>query len=97
MSNKMPVIHLWSPESFHSEGYVVGNYEGLIKLRSAIDRAIAAGAGKENVFIGDGEGFDLYVFRIDDNLVGLTAVPYRDDMAAEKRERTVFPWDMVAR
>ncbi len=94
-NNIPPVLHLWSPEYFHSEGYVVGNYEGLIRLRNVIDNAITNGFSMDSVYIGDGEGYNLYVFRFDN--IMHAAVPYRDDIAAEQRERAIYPWDMVKR
>jgi hypothetical protein len=92
MNDDFPVVHLWSPEYFHDDSYVVGNYEGLMKLRNAIDKAIKEGNGKEEVFISDGEGYDLNVIRSDN--IDHIAVPYLDEIAAENRENAVYPWDV---
>jgi hypothetical protein len=71
-----PLLHLYAGPSFHMEGYVVGNREGLTKLRDAINAALEREDCDFNaavttdyhdscVFVSDGEGYDIYVIRQD--------------------------------
>jgi hypothetical protein len=59
------LLHLYSPLHHHSDQHVVGNREGLLRLRAAIDRALEEGVGVETAFTNDGEGYYLNVVQDD--------------------------------
>lgn len=92
-NKKYPIVHLWSPYAFHEESYVIANREGLIKLKNAVDMALNTGQGKTEVFVADGEGYDLHIFITDDEIS--MALPYTADYAKESREKAVYPWNMI--
>jgi hypothetical protein len=67
------LVHLYPGYCEHVEAYVVGNREGLLALRAAIDAALASDeaqkivATENDVFCGDGEGYTLFVVRTDED------------------------------
>jgi hypothetical protein len=91
-----PVVHIWSPESFHDTSYIVGNYEGLERLYMEIGTVLNKKKGKvtTELFVTDGEGFDMEVILVEDKDLDKIAVPYQESYAEEKREHAVYPWDM---
>jgi len=97
----MKVIHLWAGASFHEEGYIVGNKDGLEALRRAIDYAIAnsdcemSDSKTFDVFTSDGEGYDVHV--IVTKNTNEIALPYTEDFAEEYRKNAVYPWHMIAK
>lgn len=97
----MKVVHLWAGASFHEDGYIVGNKEGLEALRRAIDYALVNSdcdvsiSKTFDIFTSDGEGYDLHVIVTKDT--DKIALPYTEDFAEEHRDNAVYPWHMVAR
>ena len=73
---KMKILHLYPGETYHAEGYVAGNRDGLIKLRDAIDRAITLGKGAAPVSINDGEGYTCFVLCVPNEEADNLIVPY---------------------
>ena len=95
----MKVIHLWAGASFHEDGYIVGNKEGLESLRRAIDYALVnsdcdVSTSNTEVSASDGEGYDLHIILTKDT--DKIALPYTEDFAEEQRDDAVYPWHMVA-
>ena len=95
----MKVVHLWAGASFHEDGYIVGNKEGLEALRRAIDYAIVnsdcdqSDSKTNGVSISDGEGYDIHVI-ITKNTHEI-ALPYTASFATERRFGCKYPWDMT--
>ncbi|MCM3442684.1 hypothetical protein AB3Z07_02765 [Metabacillus halosaccharovorans] len=61
------VLHIYAQDAWHQEAYIVGNKEGLLELRNAIDEALKSKEAVANVFPTDGEGYDAYVLLVDEN------------------------------
>lgn len=59
-------LHLYAQDSWHMEAFIVGNKEGLIALREAIDEALQSETGQAvaHVFPTDGEGYEAHIIRI---------------------------------
>jgi hypothetical protein len=55
------ILHIWSQYAEHSEAFILGNREGLLALREAIDKALDVGQAHAMTFCTDGEGFDTLV------------------------------------
>ena len=88
----MPVVHIWSQGAWHDSSYIVGDRDGLMKLRDALDQAIESGAATAEVFVSDGEGYDIDVTCVEDTK--RLAVPYLESYAKEDRKNAsiIFPW-----
>lgn len=89
-----PVVHIWQQLMWHCNGYIIGNKEGLLKLKEAIDKAINSGKSEAETFASDGEGYNIKVICIEDEETEYLAVSYTDEVAQEKSEKAVYPWDM---
>jgi hypothetical protein len=87
-----PHLHLYSPQMWHDEAFIVANMQGLLSLRKAIDDAILNGHGSAFAFVGDGEGFHTIIAKVEDKDFDTLAVPYSDEDAKENRETAVRPW-----
>ena len=59
------VLHLYGQSQWHFPAEIIGNREGLIKLRDAIDLALRQGKAEFPAMASDGEGYDLTVTRFD--------------------------------
>ncbi len=94
-----PIIHLWSGQIFHDDGYIIANKEGLEYLRDYINDVLEHGTHERNddVFTSDGEGYTLHIQKVDDGKdeagIVYLAAPYTDDYAIERREYAIYPWD----
>ena len=96
MSDWAPVLHLWQPFSYHDESYVVGNRDGLKRLRDALDIALrsvddANTTVRDTAYIADGEGYDLVIQLVADTTH--LATPYTSADAIDWREDAVKPWE----
>lgn len=60
------ILHLQSPAREDGRAHVAGNRGALLRLRAALDDAIATGTGGTFLYAADGEGFTLAVLRVDD-------------------------------
>lgn len=82
------ILHLYAQYAHHADAFIMGNEEGLIALRDAINEAIYPGKTKSEVevYCNDGEGYTIYVkvvpekFHVDTKL----PVPYTADYAQDK-------------
>jgi hypothetical protein len=92
--NTYPVIHLWSPPSWHEDQYIVGNREGLEELVKLLQKVLAEEkeVHQEEFFTCDGEGYSLVVIHNEDDVN--MAVPYTESIASEKRKNAIFPYDV---
>ncbi|MDG3044700.1 hypothetical protein OE903_15000 [Bacillus sp. B6(2022)] len=48
------------------DSYIIGNREGLIELKSAIDQALKSNVGQAELFPSDLEDYTTYVALVDD-------------------------------
>lgn len=94
---KFPKLHIHGPTYYHDHSFIIGDRESLELLRDAIDSALAEGQGKATSFTADGEGFDLEVYREeDDSYWDKALLPYTDEAACVPYEKgvTVTHWDL---
>ena len=82
------ILHLYAQYAHHMDAFIMGNEEGLIALRDAINEAIYPGKIKSEVevFCNDGEGYTIYVKVVSDIFHTNTKlpVPYTADYAQDK-------------
>lgn len=91
----MSKLHIYGPISHHDHSFIVGTRETLKRLRDAIDSALAEGKGKLSTFTADGEGFELEVYREEEECYWDNALlPYTDEIAKDYRKDAVGPWDL---
>lgn len=92
----MNLLHIYGQSIWHDPVYIIGNRKALEDLKKAIEDALDKGEGKIEAFCNDGEGY--YVIVKYDNSGWLNgdwarrAVPYTDEVAREKRENALWPW-----
>ena len=91
-----PLLHMHGQPSWHTEAYVLGNRDGLLALRAAIDAALGQGEGVADVMVADGEGYSLFAMLEDapwdSPAWERVAVPYTASDAAENRDDAIWPW-----
>lgn len=90
--NKIKLLHIYGQDFWHTCGYIVGNKEALIALKNAIEIALDEGEGVVDVYVNDGEGYDVHVIR-DNSDWKYKAVPYTDEVAREKNKKAIWPWN----
>lgn len=80
-------LHVYGPDQWHGETFVVGNRAALKALREALDEALETGSGLSLAYAADGEGFACGVVLVEDEGVWEeVALPYHGDLARDKRE-----------
>ena len=61
----MKILNIYGQYYWHTEARIVGNQEGLLELRDAIDKAIKTSksctSNDEPLFASDGEGYEIIV------------------------------------
>ncbi len=87
---ELPLLHVYAQAFWHEESVIVGNREGLAALQSAIDRALQPGADwngeQSEVLTADGEGYNVRVRRLDDEVIDKLILPYTDEDAAWNKD-----------
>lgn len=81
----MELLHIYAQELNHDEAFIVGNKEGLLRLKEAIDKALNEEAYlSRNVFVSDGEGYNVVVICNDkepqDDTWQNLILPYTNEM-----------------
>lgn len=90
LSNKN--LHVFGQWCWHDEVYVVGNLDALLALRKAIDEALNTGVGVAEASTSDGEGFEVYVARMDSSAAWeVTKRPYYGEDSVDRREDALHP------
>ena len=103
MTDSSTLLHLHPGAHWHEPGYIVGNRQGLIALREAIDAALRGGVFRPEVEVNDGEGYvlEVQIDESDSNERGSTwwrrAKPYTDPVACCGNDEpgTIWPWTAV--
>ena len=87
------ILHVYGQGQWHEEVFIVGDKVALQLLVNAINKAISDGAGECQTSVNDGEGFDVYIHRVNDQqTLDKLAVPYTKDVAEEKDSAAIWPW-----
>jgi len=100
-----PLVHIYPQVAWHDDVFVVANKEGLLALQRAIYGALKKGKGVAEVYVADGEGYDVKILLHDavwpsDEWKRL-AVPYTADYAKEitppVSNVVIEPWELWQR
>lgn len=67
-TNMLPILQVYSPRIGHDSSYIMGNKNGLLAMRDAIDKALESSHGiahEGSVFVSDGDSFNLVIIKHD--------------------------------
>lgn len=64
-------LHIYAQHMPHQESFIVGNKEALLGLRKMIDEALIDEESEGDFTSSDGEGYQVFVIRIQDDDVEL--------------------------
>jgi hypothetical protein len=94
------IVHLYAQTEWHSPAAISGSRSGLVRLRDALDSAIAGGTGCAGIMTDDGEGYAIVVMCEGPQSMGDwngdptdRGLPYSDELAASPPKRSF--WDRV--
>lgn len=85
--DKYPVVHIYGQYAHHMEAIILGNIQGLLELYSAIGKALQTSNGDGEtgkVCCNDGEGYDIKIQIVEDEMIDKLPVPYTADYAQDK-------------
>lgn len=90
------LIHFYGQSVPHDSVHIVGNRAGLLLLKEAIDAALLGGRPEMEVFVNDGEGFNIRALMLDsawdaEKWTNLS-VPYTESISMEQRVNALWPW-----
>ncbi len=98
------VLHIYAQAWEHMDAYIIGNTEGLLALKAAIEQALAASNGvcstpfeHGEVMVADGEGYQVFVMRRDQEWCeGWKDIdtPYTSDTCPHRPESKA-PWQIL--
>ncbi len=73
-------LHVYGQKDRHDDVFVIGNVEGLKRLRDALNSVLSGSKNeaKETSFAQDGEGFNVYVKRVFGDELEKAHLPYAD-------------------
>ena len=81
----MKHLVIYSQPAWHEDAIIVGNEEGLLALKTAIENALLLGSSKDEIMLPmDGEGYSLKVVLTDEITIFRLPVPYYEDIAKEQ-------------
>ncbi|HLR68659.1 MAG TPA: hypothetical protein VK105_16295 [Virgibacillus sp.] len=60
-------LHVYAQDFPHDGSVITGNKLALLELKRAIDEALKEGESEGNFTASDGEGYELYVVKIEDD------------------------------
>ena len=72
----MSHLHIYDQAHPHDDVFVAGNAASLVRLRDAIDRALADGSAASPAMTNDGEGYAVVVIRASDEEMSAMTTPY---------------------
>lgn len=72
------VLHLYAQYCNHMEARIAGTKDELLALSEKIKEAATSGEAEMQTFCADGEGYELYIYRVQEGDV--LPVPYTDGM-----------------
>ena len=88
-------VQIYCQYIWHDDAYIVGNRDGLIALRDAVDTALSdsgIGQAKAELSVSDGEGYDVFIINAG-NMEALI-LPYEANYATGYRHN-VRPRDLL--
>jgi hypothetical protein len=82
---KDPCVHIFAQAQWHDDAFIIGNREGLMRIRDAIDRALGENVrDAAAVSVSDGEGYTCFV-AVEEGMDDVR-VPYTDPIGSDMAE-----------
>ncbi|NVD69592.1 hypothetical protein HUX88_03345 [Duganella sp. BJB1802] len=78
-------LHLASPGRDGAAAVIAGDYDALLRLRTAIDTALISGAGAAQFYSSDGESYGIVLVREQD--MGSACTAYRNEAEPQRSLR----------
>ncbi|MFJ6411301.1 hypothetical protein ACIQLG_00720 [Terribacillus saccharophilus] len=81
-------LHLYAQTRHHADAFIVGNREGLTRLRDALNKSLEDGQAQAEFFPSDGEGYDTYIKLLNDDdeeLFESLEMPYSEQFGPTNR------------
>lgn len=75
----MSHLHIYGQAHPHDDVLIAGSREALVRLRNAIDRALAENSAASGEMTTDGEGYAVVVIRASAEEMSALAMPYSDE------------------
>jgi hypothetical protein len=88
-----PLLHVYGQGKWHSPVHIIGNREGLMNLRDAINEALNFKIAEHECTTNDGEGFVIKVAKVTQNYDDLR-LPYYKEVAKDTRDEVTSPEDL---
>jgi len=96
--SEMKLLHIYAQEIWHGEAYIVGNRDGLLALKEAIEQALVDSKSQVDEYASDGEGYKVRVIMNDTGWLepfwDTLALPYSEKMTREGTRSAVWPWEL---
>lgn len=86
-------LHLASPGRDGAAAVIAGDYDALLRLRTAIDTALISGAGAAQFYSSDGESYGMLLMREQD--MGSACTAYRNEAAPQRSLRETRQLDQL--
>lgn len=101
-----PIVHIFPQSHQHDDASIVGNHEGLRRLRDAINLLLQEQVNRPEEILAssspamiacDGEGYVIQVIKIegDSEAMKSVAMPYTDESARESRDTAKYPYELI--
>lgn len=86
-------LHMTSPGRDGDAAVIAGDDQALLRLRAAIDVALAGGAGAARFYSSDGESYGMVLVREQD--MGNACTTYRNEAAPQRSLRETRQLDQL--
>ncbi|MFU0789835.1 hypothetical protein [Virgibacillus proomii] len=95
-TDHLGVCNIYAQESWHMESFIIGNKQGLIELKNAIDKALKNKIGEADLFPSDLEGYTTYVALVEDEeKFANLCMPYTNEPGVDTDENSTHPIDII--
>ncbi|WP_077301388.1 hypothetical protein [Virgibacillus pantothenticus] len=95
-TDHLGVCNIYAQDSWHTESFIIGNRQGLIDLRNAIDEALKNKVGEANLFPSDFEGYTTYIALLEDeNKFADLCMPYTNEPGVGTDENSIHPIEII--
>ncbi|QHS09056.1 hypothetical protein [Sinimarinibacterium sp. NLF-5-8] len=86
------MIHIYGQERWHDSVGIVGTRESVEALRDALSAALQVSHAEMQDFVNDGEGFEIAIKVVSEQVMHQMAVPYSSEEAKEPTDsKRIFP------
>ncbi|SHH21482.1 hypothetical protein [Virgibacillus chiguensis] len=95
-TDHLGICNIYAQDSWHMESFIIGNKEGLLELKNAIDEALNNKIGEAELFPSDFEGYTTYVALVEDEeKFAKLCMPYTNEQGVGKEEYSIHPIDVI--